>query len=146
MKRRKGDVDQRGERPEYDVPDHGPIDLKQASAAKATGLTLLRINGDREALCDRANGALFLEWYDMATGLCRRLTEPTPPAVDASHRPVDEVEFYLATAEKGAELTSNVFLPDNGIFQVVLTQQRSPATKWPKDFNSKGVSQRRDHS
>ncbi|KAJ5708240.1 hypothetical protein N7488_008041 [Penicillium malachiteum] len=42
--------------PEYNIPDHGPIDLKQASAAKATNLSLLRINDNREALCDRANG------------------------------------------------------------------------------------------
>ncbi|KAJ5697974.1 hypothetical protein N7488_011658 [Penicillium malachiteum] len=108
--------------PDYDVPDHGLIDLKEASAAKATSLTLLRINDNREALCDLANGPLFLEWYDMAAGLCKRLTQPIPPAVNASHRLGNMVEFYLASAEKGAALTSNVFLPDNGVFQVVLTK------------------------
>ncbi|KAJ5697701.1 hypothetical protein N7488_011385 [Penicillium malachiteum] len=128
--------------PKYIVPDHGPIDLKQASAAKATNLNLLRINDNREALCDRANGPLFLECYNMATALCKLLTRPTPPAVDASHqpRPSDKAKFYLTAAEeKGAALMTHVILPDNGVMQVILTRRQSPATNWPADFNSKGV-------
>ncbi|KAJ5697976.1 hypothetical protein N7488_011660 [Penicillium malachiteum] len=39
----------------------------------------------RGAFGDYANGPLFLEWYDMATALCKSLTKPTPQAVDGNY-------------------------------------------------------------
>lgn len=117
----------------------------------------VQLNHGRKSICAEDNSPAFLRWLGIANAWCQKhKTEPSPdyhpvtnpglgsqvntkasPASLSSRLPYyreseQKVEDWPKATPDGVELS------DNGIFWALLTVQKSPSSRWSKDFDWSG--------